>query len=71
MIDNTVGASRDPVREKLATVLPRNLFPTDVCAYVAWISPGVVLLASITRLGKSVMMLFNFGPAGLSERMTS
>ena len=68
-IGTMVGALRDPVRAKAVAVLPRDLFPMDTCVYVAWISPGVALLASTSRLGKSVLARLNFEPSGLSEHM--
>ena len=70
-IDTTVGASRDPAREKVVTVFPRGLFPADMCTYVTWMSPGVALLVITARFGKSVQTCLNFEPDGLSERMAS
>ena len=55
LIKTRVGNLRDPVRAKSVTVFPRDLFPTDACAYIAWISPGVSLLVSTTRFGKFVL----------------
>ena len=70
-IETTVGTSIDSDKVKSVTVLPRNLFPTDACAYVTWMSPGVALLGSTEIFGKSVQTRLNFEPAELSERMES
>ena len=70
-IKTTVGASRDPNKEKAVTVSPRDLLPMDACAYVTWISLGVALLVSTARFGKSVQICLNFELAGLSDRMES
>ena len=52
-METTAGASRDPVREKAETDSPRYLLPTDVCTNDGWTLPGVALLVSMSRFGKS------------------
>ena len=66
-INTTVDASMDPARAKAVTVSPRGFFPTDACAYVTWVSPGVALLVSTARFGNYVHTHLNFEPDGLSK----
>ena len=70
-IETMVGASRDPARDESVTALPRDLFLTDACTYVTWISPDMALLVSTYIFGKFVQMTLNFEPDGSSKRMTS
>ena len=70
-IDTTVGISRYTNREKAVNVYPRDLFPTDACEYITWMSPCVALLVCTSIFGKSAQTRLNFDPSGSSERMAS
>ena len=52
-METTEGESRFPARAKDTTDSPRELFPTVAWANVNWTLPGVALLVSMARLGKS------------------
>ena len=56
----TEGELRSPARSKATTDYPRNLFPTAAWPNVNWTSPGVALLVSIARLGKSSQTFLYF-----------
>ena len=70
-IKTAVVASSYPAREKTVNILPRDLFPADACAYDTWISPGVALLISTSRFGKSVQTHLNFELTVSYERRAS
>ena len=56
---------------KATTDSPRDLFPTAAWPNVNWISPGVVLLVSMARFGKSSQTLLYFSVTVLLVSMTS
>ena len=60
------GELRSLSREKATTDSSRDLFPTNAWLNVNWTSPGVALLVSIARLGKSSQTLLYVLAAGLS-----
>ena len=65
-----VGSSRDPDKVKAVTVYPRDLFPTDACTYTTWTFPGVALLVTSVRFGKSAHTHLNLTATSSSKRMT-
>ena len=72
MLTKTIeGESIDPVRANIATDSPRDLFPIDVCTNISCTSPGVPLLVSMARLGKSPKTFLYFSLAGLLVHMIS
>ena len=60
LIEMTEGESRFPARANSTTDSPRDLFPTVACANVNWTLPGVVILVSIEKLGKSLQTFYIF-----------
>ena len=55
-MEKTIGDLVEPVRLKLVTVSPRDLFPTYVCVKVVCKFPGATLLVSITIVEIYVQM---------------
>ena len=60
LIEITKFESSDPARANATTDSPRDLFPTDACLNVSWISPGVLILVSMPILGKSSQTFYIF-----------
>ena len=70
-METTAVASSDPVWVKAVTDSPRYLLRTDSCAAVSWVSPGVALLVSMSRFGKSSHTRLNVSLSGSLVRMIS
>ena len=70
-METTSVASSDPVWVKAVTDSLRDLLQTDSCTDVSWFSPGVALLVSMSRFGKSLHTRLNVSLAGSLVRMRS
>ena len=71
LIETTEGESRFSDRANATKYHLRDLLPMVACTNVCWILPGVVLLVSIARLGKSLQTYLYFLAAGSLARMMS
>ena len=69
LMETTERESIFPARANATTDPPRDLFPTVTWKNVNWTSPGVALLTSMARLGKSSQTFFYFSSAGSLARM--
>ena len=61
LIETTEGKSRYPTRENATTDSPRELFPIFVCSNASWTLPGVAVLVSMARIGKSSQTFYVSG----------
>ena len=71
LMETTECEARISAREKATTDYPRDLFPMVTLQNVYWTLPGVALLVSMTRLGKSSQTLLYFLADGSLGRMVS
>ena len=71
LMENIEGKSRFPAWANTTTDSPRVLFLMVVWVNVNWDPPGVALLVSMERLGKSLQIFFYFLAAGLLACMMS
>ena len=71
LIETTEGGLIFPATANATTDPLRDLFPTVLCKNVSWTFPGVALLVSLTRLGKSFQTFSYFSAAGSLARMMS
>ena len=67
--ETTEGELRSSAREKTAMDYPNDLFPTAAWLNVTSTLPGIVLLVSIARLGKSSQTFLYFSADGLLVRI--